>query len=184
MNGAAYGKTMEYLRNRIHERLVSKKKDYLKWTSKPSYMSHKTFDNDFVAIRKSKVTLAINKPAQVRMCIPDLSKVLMYKFHYDYIENKYSNNSRLLFTDTDSLMNEIKIEDVYEDFRKDKEMFDLSNYSAQSKYYNDSNKLVVGKMKDEAGGVAIKEFVGLKPKMYSFSVDDSSEHKKAKGVNK
>ena len=64
------------------------------------------------------------------MCIPDLSKVLMYKFHYDYIENKYSNNSRLLFTDTDSLMNEIKIEDVYEDFRKDKEMFDLSNYSA------------------------------------------------------
>ena len=63
MNGAAYGKTMEYLRNRIHERLVSKKKDYLKWTSKPSYMSHKIFDNDLVAIRKSKVTLAINKPA-------------------------------------------------------------------------------------------------------------------------
>ena len=58
-------------------------------------------------------------------------------------------------------------------------MFDFSNYSTKSKYYDDSNKLVVGKMKDETAGVAIKEFVGLKSKMYSFLVDDSSEHKKA-----
>ena len=115
----------------------------------------------------------------------DLSKVLMYKFHYDYIKNKYGNNSRLLFTDADSLMYEIKSEDVYEDFSKDKEMFDFSNYSAESKYYDDSNILVVGKMKDAAGGVAIKEFVGLKPNIYLFLVvDDNSEQKKAKGVNK
>ena len=58
-------------------------------------------------------------------------------------------------------------------------MFDFSNYSTKSKYYDDSNKLVVGKMKDETAGVAIKEFVGLKSKMYSFLVDYSSEHKKA-----
>ena len=58
------------------------------------------------------------------------------------------------------------------------------NYSAKSKYYDDSNKLVVGKMKDETAGVAIVEFVVLNPKMYSFLVSDSSEHKKAKGVNK
>ena len=83
--------------------------------------------------------------------------------------------------DTDSLMYEIKTKDVYEDFSKDKEMLDFSNYSAQSKYYDDLNKLAVGKMKD---GVAIEEFVGLRPKMYSFLVDDSSEHKKAQGVNK
>ena len=81
-------------------------------------------------------------------------------------------------------MYEIKTEDVYEDFRKNKEMFDFSNYSAKSKCCDDSNKLVVGKMKDETAGVAIKEFVGLKPKMYSFLVDDSSEHKKAMDVNK
>ena len=56
-------------------------------------------------------------------------------------------------------------------------MFHFSNYSAKSKYYDDSNKIVVGKMKDETGGVAIKVFVGLKPKVYSFLVDDSSEHK-------
>ena len=86
--------------------------------------------------------------------------------------------------DTDSLMYEIKTKDVYEDFSKDKKMFDFSNYSAQSKYCDDLNKLLVGKMKDGTAGVAIKEFVGLRPKMHSFLVDDSSEHKKAKGVNK
>ena len=81
-------------------------------------------------------------------------------------------------------MYETKTKDVYENFRKDKEMFDFSNYLAQSIFYDDSNKLVIGKMKDETTGVAIKEFVGLKPKMYSFLVDKSSEHKKAKCVNK
>ena len=114
------GKTMENLRNKIHVKLISNKKDYLTWTSKPSYMSHKIVDNDLVAIRKNKVTLTFNKPAYIGMCILELSEVLMYKFHYDYIKNKYGNNSRLLFTDTDSLMYEIKAEDVYEDFSNNK----------------------------------------------------------------
>ena len=68
-------------------------------------------------------------------------------------------------------MYEIKTEDVYEDFSKDKEMFDLSNHSADSKYHDDSNKLMTDKMKDETGGVAIKEFAGVKPRIYSFLVD-------------
>ena len=81
-------------------------------------------------------------------------------------------------------MYDIKTKDVYDDFIKDKEMFDFSNYSTGSKYYDDSKNLVAGKMKDETAGVAIKEFVKLKPKMYPLLVDDSSEHKKVKGVNK
>ena len=63
-------------------------------------------------------------------------------------------------------------------------MFDFSNYSTKSKYYDGSNKLVIGKMKDETGGVAIEEYVGLKSKMYPFLVDYNSEHKKAKDVNR
>ena len=172
MNNAVYSKTMEDLRNRIGVKLVNNENDYLKRTSKPSYMSHKMFDNNLVATRKGKVSLKLNKPAYTGMCILELSKVLLYEFHYDYIKNKYDNKSKLLFTDTDSLMYEIKTEDVYEDFSSNKEMFDLSNYSSNSKYYDDSNKLVIGKMKDETGGVAIEEFVGLKPKMYSFLIDD------------
>ena len=116
--------------------------------SKPSYMSHKIFDNDIVAIRKNK-----------GMCILELSKVLMYEFHYDYIKINMVATQRLLFTNTDSIMYEIKTEDVYENLSNGKEMFDFSNYSTTSKYYDNSNKLVVGKMKDETAGVAIEEFV-------------------------
>ena len=184
MINAVYEKRMKNLRNRIDVKLASNKKDYLKWKSKPSYMSRKIFDNDLVAISKNKATLTLSKPAYIGMCILELSKVLMYEFHYDYIKNKYGNHSRLLFTDTDSLMYEIKTEDVYEDFNNDKEMLDFSNYSTKSKYYDNLEKLVVGKIKDETAGVAIEEFVGLKPKMYSYLVDDNSEHKKTKGVNR
>ena len=145
-------------------------------------MSQKIFDTYLVAIRKSALAFNLSKPAYIGMCILKLSKVLMYEFHYDYVKNKYDNKSKLLFTDTDNLMYEIKTEDVYEDFSSDKEMFDFSNYSTKSKYYDNSNKLVLGKIKDENGGVAIEELAGLKPKMYSFLVDNS-EHKKAKGVN-
>ena len=77
----------------------------------------------------------------------------------------------------------LNLKDVYEDFSSNKEMFDFSNYLTKSKCYKDSNKLVIRKMKDETGGVAIEEFVVLKPKMYSFLVDNN-EHKKAKGINK
>ena len=92
----------------------------------------------------------------------------MYKFHYDYIKNKDDNKSKLLFTDTNSFMYEIKTEDVYEDFSSKIGTLDFSNYSTKSKFYDGSNKLVIGKMKNETGGVVIEEFVGLKPKMYLF----------------
>ena len=81
-------------------------------------------------------------------------------------------------------MYEIKTEDVYKEFSNDKEMYDFSNYSTKSKYYDNSNKLVAGKMNDKTAGVAIEEFVGLKPKTNSYLADDKSEHKKAKGINK
>ena len=128
-------------------------------------MSHKIFDKDLVVIRKNKVTLLLNKPAYIGMCILELSKVLMYEFHYDYINNKYGNTSRILFTNTDRLMYEIETEYVYKDFSSDKEIFHFSNYLPKSKYYDNSNELVVCKIKDETAGVAIEEFVRLKPKI-------------------
>ena len=155
MNNAIYGKTVANLRNRINVPLVNNEKYYLECTSKPGYMSHKIFDNNLVAIRKSKLTLKLNKPAYIRMCILELSKVLMYEFRYGYIKNKYDNNSKLLHI----LLYEIKTEDAYQDFNSDKEMFDFSNSSTKSKFYDESNKLVIGKIKDETGGVAIEEFV-------------------------
>ena len=116
--------------------------------------------------QKAKVASKLKKPAYIRMCILEVRKVLMCEFYYNYIKSKHGNKSRLLFTDTDSFMYEIKTEDIYETFGNDREMFDFSNYSTKSKYNDNSNKLVTGKMKDETEGDAIEELVGLKQKMY------------------
>ena len=124
---------MENLRNRIDARLDAKPKILFKMDIKIKPYVLQIFDNDLVAILNSKVTLTLNKPSYIRMCIFELIKVLMCEFYYDYIKNKYGNNTRLLFTDTDSLVYEIKTEDVYKDLRSDKEMFDFSNYLTKSK---------------------------------------------------
>ena len=87
MKNVVDGKTMENLRKRIDKKLASNKKDYLKWTSQPSYISHKIFANDLVAIRKNKVTLRPHKLAYIGKSILELSNVLMYKSYYDYIKN-------------------------------------------------------------------------------------------------
>ena len=72
MNNVVYGTNMEKITNLIDVKLVSNKKDYLKWTSKRSYMPQNIFDNYLVAIHKSKVALTLNKPVYVDMCILDL----------------------------------------------------------------------------------------------------------------
>ena len=94
-----------------------------------------------------------------------------------------ATNQVYYFTNTDRLMYEIKTEDVYEDFSIDKEMYDFSYYLTRSKCFDDLNKLVLGKMKDETGGVEIKEFVALKPRVYSVFIDDNSELEKENSVN-
>ena len=86
-NGDKDGKALYKLLNKA-VKLVSNKKDYLKWKSKPSYMPHKIFENDLVTIRKNKVTLTYSKPAYIGICILELSNVLMYEFHSDYTKLK------------------------------------------------------------------------------------------------
>ena len=105
----------------------------------------------------------------------------MYDFHYNYIKDKYGNKAKLLFTDTDSLCYEIETIDIYKDFWKDKDLFDNSAYPKDSKFYDETNKKVIGKMKDEAAGEQILEFVGLRSKMYSY-ITENKESKTAKGI--
>ena len=123
----------------------------------------------------------LNKPIYVGFTVLDLSKWKMHDFHYNFIKKNF--NAKLLFTDTDSLTYEIKSENVYEEFYKQKDLFDFSNYSKDSKFFDDANKNVIGKMKDEFGGVIIDKFVGLKSKMYSMKKSDGRESNSAKGVN-
>ena len=106
----------------------------------------------------------------------------MFDFHYNFIKKHF--DAELLFTDTDSLTYEIKSEDVYEEFFKHKHLFDFSNYPEDSKFFDPTNKKVIGKMKDESEGKIIGEFVGLKSKMYSIKKNiDGKESNMEKGVN-
>ena len=158
MNNSVFGKTMENLHKRIDVRLVTNEKKLLKLASKPSYVSSKIFNENLVAVHKIKEALTLNRPAYVGMLILELSKMLMYDFHYNYIKKKYGNRAKLLFTDRDSLIYEIEAEDVYQDFWNDKDKFDNSEYPENSPYYDNTNKKVIGKFKDEAASTPIVEF--------------------------
>ena len=107
---------MENLRKRVDIRLVTDEKKLDKLTTKPTYVSSKIFNENLMTVHKVKETLTLNRPAYVDMCILDLSKTLMYDFHYNYIKKKYDNRARLLFTNTGSLTYEIEAEDIYKDF--------------------------------------------------------------------
>ena len=179
MNNSVFGKTMENLRKRVDVRLVTNEKKLDKLTSKPTYVSSKIFNENLMAVHKIKETLTLNRPAYVGMCILDLSKTLMYDFHHSYIKKKYNGRAKLLFTDTD-----IETVDAYKDFWTDKDMFDNSDYPENSPYYCNTNKKIIGKFKDEACGIPITEFVGLKSKMYSYVKDNEKGGKTAKGIKK
>ena len=125
---------MENIRKRINVKLINDQKEYLKYASQPNFISQKIFDKNFVAVNCVKTVLTLNKPIYVGYCILELSKLLMYQFHYDYVLKTF--NAKLLFTDTDSLVCEIKDDSVYDQCFKDKHLFDFSGYSKDSVYYD------------------------------------------------
>ena len=186
MNNSVYGKTIENLRKRVDISLVNSEKKAKRLTSKPNFKKCTIFSENFCAIEMRKTQIYFNKPIYLGMCILDLSKTLMYDFHYNYIKPKYDEKAKLLFTDTDSLAYEIQTEDFYRDISSDVEAkFDTSKFppSHPSGILVGANKRVIGMFKDEVGGQIIEEFVGLRAKLYSYKMFESKkEKKKCKGV--
>ena len=134
-----------------------------------------------------KTRVKMTKPLYLGMSILDISKLLMYKFWYDYISPKYGDAAKLCYTDTDSFIINIKTEDFFEDIFNDADRwFDTSNYDK-----NDKRPLPIGKnikvpglSKDELGGKIVTEFVALGAKAFSNLNDDGNEHKKSKGTKR
>ena len=188
MNNAVFGKPMENVRNYRDVKLLSETKDqqkFLKLVASPRYLESKVFNNSLVAVHMGRQTVCLNKPIYAEMSILDISKTYMYRFHYEYILPKYGHESvQLLMTDTDSFIYNIKTEDIYKDMAEDADRFDFSGYPKDHPLFSDKNKKVLGKMKDETAGCPIREFVGLRAKMYSLLCYDASEMKRAKGVRK
>ena len=187
MNNSVFGKTIENIRKRQNIELVDDRKKALKLSSRPNFDRCTIFDRNLIAIHMKKTEVYFNKPVYVGQAILDLSKTLMYDFHYNYIKDKYGKKAELLFTDTDSLMYQIKTKDFYKDICYDiKNKFDTSDYPTDhsSGILTGVNKKVIGMFKDEASGKQITHFVGLRPKLYSYKVEGELELKKCKGIKK
>ena len=187
MNNSVFGKTIENVRKRQNVILVDNRKLALKLSSKPKFERVTIFDENLVAVHMKKTEVYFNKPIYVGQAILDLSKTLMFDFHFNCIRKKCGDKAELLFTDTDSLMYLIQTQDVYKDFSKDiKRKFDTSDYPENhpSGIKIGVNKKVIGKFKDEAAGKQITHFVGLRPKLYTFKIEEKGETRKAKGVKK
>ena len=145
MINSVYGKAIKNLWKIIIVRLVNNEKDFLKYTSRPTHITHKIFDKNYAAIHEVKPVLTLSKPIYVEFTVLELSKWLMYDFHYNFIKKHF--DAKLLLTDTDSLTYEIKSDNVYEYFFKHRHLFGFSNYLKDSKFFDQANKKVIGKMK-------------------------------------
>ena len=184
MNNSVFGKTMENIRNHKEIKLVTSDKKYLKYVMKPNFKDGHPFSKHLFIVEMGKSDIKMNKPVYLGQAILDLSKTLMYEFHYDYMRPKCGSKVKLCYMDTDSFVYEIETEDFYREIANDvKKRCDTSGYSKDDNrpLPIEENKKVVGLMKDELGGKIMTEFVALRVKMYAGK---ELEEKRWKGTKK
>ena len=155
------------------------------------------FHENLIAVERYRSLIKMDKPIYTGAAVLDLSKLLMYSFHYNYIKKNYpAEKSLLCFTDTDSLLYQIETDDIYKDMLRDHQHFDFSEYPDNHPCFHNldsetisklkaENKKAVGCMKDELDGDVMLEFVGLRAKCYSFlATNEKKSKKKNKGMKK
>lgn len=191
MNNAVFGKTMENLRGRCEFELVNCEKRFAKVAANPRLSGVSIIrpqseeDIGLVGMKLTKNEVMLNKPIYAGCAILDLSKVLMYDFHYGFIKEKYGSKAKLLFTDTDSLCYHIETEDLHKDFKANESLFDFSDMPKEHPLHSNANKKVIGKFKPEELSETIQEFVGIRAKMYSLLMTGKKPEKKtAKGIKR
>ena len=187
MNNSGFRKTMGNVRNHKDMKLVTSDKKYLTYFMKPNFKDGHPFSKHLFAAEMGETEIKMNKPVYLGQAILDLTKTLMYEFHYDYMRPKYGSKVKLCYMDTDSFVYEIETKDFYRDIAKDvKKRFDTCGYSRDDNrpLPIGENKEVIGLM-NELGGKIITEFVVLRAKMYAYrKIDKEVEEKRCKGTKK
>ncbi|KAL7307441.1 hypothetical protein TKK_0000620 [Trichogramma kaykai] len=187
---ACFGKCMENQRKRVDVKLVNRWENRYGagyYIARPNFHSLTVFNDNFVAIQMKQNEVYLNKPMYVGLCILDISKCEVYKFHYDVMIEKFGvDKCKLLYTDTDSLIYQIYDADIYHFIHENSDKFDTSNYTEGNPHnIKLLNQKEIGLMKDEGGGKVMREFIGLRPKAYYCRYEtDKDEVKKAKGVSR
>ena len=185
MNNFVFEKTMESVRKHRNIKLVASKEAYPKTVMKPNFKPGVLFGENLMGCEMGKVkVMVMNQPVCLSQAILDLSKIIMYEFHYDYMPPKYGEKLDLCYMDTDSHIYNIETEDFYKDIADDvKERFYTSGYVPNKPLPIGLNKKVIRLMKDELGGEIMEEFITLRPRMYSYRTSEK-EAKKCKGIKK
>lgn len=186
-----FGKSIENVRNRMNLSLVNNEFQLNKLISKPTFLNRIIYHENLSAVECAKEVVILDKPIYIGFTVLELSKLHMYDFHYNIIK-KYYKQVNLLYIDTDSFFYEINTENLYNDFNHLKKYLDLSDYDPNHKCFDVTNKKKLGCFKDECCGIVIDEFIGLRPKLYTFKTKDDDylinnkkmKLKKAKGVSK
>ena len=160
LNNAFFGKTMENVQKRVKIVLVNNSRGHFWQTSKPTFKRFQIFNESLVGVELAQTNLTLDKPIYVGFTVLELSKLLMFKFHYTVMQANF-DKLELCFTDTDSFLYHIYCKNLYlEHLERLKDHFDFSKYPRDHPLYSDTNRAVVGKFKDETNGVAIVEFIG------------------------
>ena len=193
MNNSVFGKTMENVRKHRNIKLCTNREQFIKHVRLPNFKNSIWFTDDLMAVEMAITVVEMNKPVYLGQCILDVSKTLMYQFHYDYIKPKYGNKSQLCYMDTDSFIYHLKTKNFYKDIAQDiDQWFDTSNYdidnkmitNAIGKYKMNKNARLPGLFKDEAAGKIIKENIALTQKCHAQLYLSLREDKKCKGIKK
>lgn len=188
-SNSVYGKSIENVRKRRDVKLLNE------WEgrygakvhiAKPNFKKLTIFNNNLIAIEMYKTQILLNKPIAIGVCVLELSKLKMYDFHYNFMLSEFnSKNCRIQYTDTDSFIYFLQDKNIYDVIKKNPEQFDTSDYCVNNPYgIGLLNKKVYGLMKDENKGHIMKEFIGLRAKMYCYKVQNGRVEKRAKGVKK
>lgn len=190
MNNAVFGKSMQNVRKQVDIKLVSTwdgRAGAKALITRPTFKRCTIFNENLVAIEMLRTNTVMNKPIIVGASILEISKLKMYRFHYEFMLNNYSvENCQIAYTDTDSFVYDITCDDVYKDLiRNNYEQFDTSDFAQPNPFgIQPHNKKVFGVMKDENSGQIMREFVGLRSKMYAFRLQEDERMKKAEGDKK
>lgn len=184
MNNAVFGKTMQNVRGRSKVYFITTKSQYRKHTGRPSYKYTMDYGSEnFRIVFEESPDVLLDQPIYAGASILDLSKLVMYKFHYGVMQPKFGlENVKLLMTDTDSLMYFIQTDSFYEKLQDISEHLDTSDYPVDHPLYSIENKKKIGKFKDETNSVPISEACCLRAKCYWYK--EAKEHLKCKGVKK
>ena len=182
---ALYGKSIEDKRKHVKVDLVMGEVQAEKRIRKNNFDSFILLDENKALFKMRNNVVKMDKPIYIGFTVLELSKLHMFRLHFDRFKHEYKSNITLAYTDTDSFIYYIKTKDIFDDFRsKFFNLMDFSDYPKDHICYNEERKKVIGFLKDEMSSKQITEFIGLKPKMYIIKTSSQKHLKRAKGVKK